>query len=98
MVTMLNHAGRRTEGARYGGHVNIVIARILWDRRQHTDNGVYLVIHPEVPADDVGIAAVALFPVIIAEDQNGIGARFVVRIAEEASQVRLYAEKIEEVR
>src|SRR5262249_41590306 len=98
MVTMLNHAGRRTEGARHGWHVNIVIARILWDRRQHTDDGVHLVIHPEVPANNVGIAAVALLPVVIAEDQHGIGTRFVVRVGEEMTEKRLYAKKIEEVR
>ena len=85
MVTMLNDTGRGAERARNRWHVDIVVTRILRDRRQHTNHGMHLVIHPEMPADDVRIATMALLPVLVAQYEDRVGTHLVVSISKESS-------------
>ena len=59
---------------------------------------MHLVVHTKVPADDIGIAAMALLPVLIAQNEDRIGAHLVVNVGEESPQVGLDSEQIEEVR
>ena len=90
--------GAGAEGAGRRGHVDVVLARVLGDRRQHPDHRVGPVVHLEDLPDDVRVGAEALLPVGVAEDEDRLGPEVVVGVAERPAVQRLHAEHVEEVR
>ena len=98
--TVLLHPGLGGGAERAGRrrHVDVVLARVLRHRRQHSDHGVRPVVHLEHLPDDARVAAEALLPVREAEDEHRLRAEIVVAVPERAAVQRLHAEHVEEVR
>ena len=97
-IAIRDHARRGPRRTGHSRHVDIVLVGILRDARQHADDGVRPVVHLIRFADDTGIAAFVLLPVVVAEQQDGRRAGDVVFGAEGAAEERADAEEIEESR
>ena len=87
----------RTERAGRGRHVDVVVTRVLRNRWKDADHGVRPVVHFEDGAHDVRVAAEALLPVRVAEQQHRFGPQVVVGVHERATEERLHPKHIEEV-
>ena len=89
--------GPRPERAGGRGHVDVALDRVLRERRQHADDRVRPVVHPQHAADHAGLAAELRLPVLVAQDEHGLRADVVVALAERAAEQRPHAEHVEEV-
>ena len=88
---------RGAERTRRGGHEDARLVGILGQRRQHADDQDRFVVHAQPPADDARIAAEAVAPVVIGQQQHRIGAVALVVGSEVAPEDRFDTESAEEV-
>ncbi len=96
-LTVLNRARVRSEWTCRGRHVDVVLARELRHRRQHTNHGVDAIVHLERAADDAKIGAEGVLPIGVADDQDGGRVLRVVFGSERPAEERGDAEHVEEV-
>src|SRR3954470_6701657 len=87
-------ASERTRGR---GHEDLVDIWKRGQRRQHTHDGVRLIVHLEDLADNVRIAAETFLPKVVAQQQDGRGTGLVFARRKQPPEERFDAEGVEEV-
>src|SRR5690349_24516457 len=78
-------------------HVDIVLSRILWNRRKHANNGVRAIVHPEDLPYNVGIAALMVLPVVVTQNQNQIRVSRFIALQKTTAEERLDSQYVKEI-